>query len=1206
MFGAERKQREVIKNFLRSYRADIVCLQETKVQEMSVELARGLGVGRRWNWKALNAEGSAGGILLLWDNSRISLVDSVVGSFSVTCLLRMPENGFLWAFSGVYGPTQNSLRESFWEELGAIKGLWDCPWCVGGDFNEVLFPNERSRGGRLSNSMRRFSDILSDLELRDLPLQGGPYTWSGGLNGRAMSRLDRFLVTADWESHCNKVNQRRLPRPVSDHFPILLDTDGVRTGPAPFRFELMWLKYEGFKDILKGWWQNLHFYGSFSFILTAKLKALKGLLKVWNRDVFGKVETNKKDALHRISFWDDQEKVRGLDLEEAEDRVKARAEFKRWALMEEISWRQKSRETWLKKGDRNTGFFHRMANAHRRRNCLNNICINGRKLDKEEDIKEGLVDAFQNLLSAPGGWSPPLPDLNLNRIGIEEAASLEESFSENEIWTTISSMNREKAPGPDGFPLAFWAFCWDFVKVEVIGFFKEFHDNARFVKNLNTTFLVLIPKKQSVEDFKDLRPISLVGGLYKILTKVLANRIKRVMDKVISKSQNAFVEGRQILDAVLITNELVDSSLRRKKCGLVCKLDIEKAYDSISWEFLYKVLDKMGFGRRWLNWIKWCISTASFSILINGTLAGFFQSSMGLRQGDPLSPYLFVIGMEALSCLINRAVDGNYLSGIQVANRRGEDLSISHLLYADDTLIFCKDDIEQLKFLSWILIWFEAMSGLKINLTKSEIIPIGPVNNLVELASELGCNIGSLPTSYLGLPLGAKHKAMGVWDSIEERFRKSLAAWKTQYISKGGRITLIRSTLSSLPIYHLSLFLMPQKVCVRLERIQRQFLWGGSATEKKIPLVSWATVCSEKSKGGIGLKSFSKLNKALLSKWSWRFANDLNGLWRKAICCKFGESIGGWHTSVIRGSYGTSLWKEISKEWLSFSQSAVFVLGDGRRIKFWRDVWCGEEALCNSFPNLFNIGTNKEAKVAEIWDSREGEGCWSPTFLRSLNDWEVVEMTRFLQILHGYKLNPLGVDKLSLKNANDKGFSVKSMYKDFDVTPALDFPHRLVWNPVAPPKIGVFAWEAAWGKVLTLDQLKRRGMNFTNRCFMCKEEEETIDHLLIHCKLAKTLWNLFLSIVGISWVFPQSVLNNLLAWQGATVGKKRKRIWLAAPLCLFWNIWGARNRLVFENEAPTAQRIKANFVTNLWGWGNLSSAVNTYSVVDFFTWLGSR
>ena len=266
------------------------------------------------------------------------------------------------------------------------------------------------------------------------------------------------------------------------------------------------------------------------------------------------------------------------------------------------------------------------------------------------------MEAFQNLLSNLGGWHPILPEIALNEIWSEEATKLEEAFSEEEIWTAVTGLNSNKAPGPDGFPLAFWSFSWDFVKNEVLGFFEEFHEHSRFVKNLNATFLVLIPKKQIVEDFKDLRPINLVGGLYKILKKVLANRIKRVMNKVISKTQNAFVEGRQILDAVLIANEILDSTLRRKKCGLVCKLDIDKAYDSISWEFLYQVMGRMGFNSRWMSWIKWCISTTSFSVLINGSPAGFFQSSRGLRQDDPLSPYLFVIGMEALSCLINRVV----------------------------------------------------------------------------------------------------------------------------------------------------------------------------------------------------------------------------------------------------------------------------------------------------------------------------------------------------------------------------------------------------------------------------------------------------------------------------------------------------------------------------------------------------------------------
>ena len=209
------------------------------------------------------------------------------------------------------------------------------------------------------------------------------------------------------------------------------------------------------------------------------------------------------------------------------------------------------------------------------------------------------------------------------------------------------------------------------MKEEVMGFFKEFYQNDQFVKSLNATFLVLVPKSRTVVDLKDLRPISLVGSLYKILSKVLANRIKRVMSLVISQYQNAFVEGRQILDAVLIANEAVDYTLRGKEKGILCKLDIEKAYDHIRWDFLLKMLERMGFGPKWIRWINWCISTATFSVLINGSPAGFFWSSRGLRQGDPLSPYLFVIGMEALSCLLKRAVEGNFITGCRFGGRDG-------------------------------------------------------------------------------------------------------------------------------------------------------------------------------------------------------------------------------------------------------------------------------------------------------------------------------------------------------------------------------------------------------------------------------------------------------------------------------------------------------------------------------------------------------
>ena len=173
-------------------------------------------------------------------------------------------------------------------------------------------------------------------------------------------------------------------------------------------------------------------------------------------------------------------------------------------------------------------------------------------------------------------------------------------------------MNGDKAPGPDGFIVAFRQTCWDFVKEEIVDLFKEFYDQRSFAKRLNTTFLVLIPKKGGVEDLWDFRPISLLGGLYKLLAKVLANRLKKVLGKVVYVDQNAFVRGRQILDVSLIANEVIDFWHKRKEKGLICKLDIEKASDSINWNFLMKVLHKMGFGSPWMEWIWWYISTPNF------------------------------------------------------------------------------------------------------------------------------------------------------------------------------------------------------------------------------------------------------------------------------------------------------------------------------------------------------------------------------------------------------------------------------------------------------------------------------------------------------------------------------------------------------------------------------------------------------------------
>ena len=238
--------------------------------------------------------------------------------------------------------------------------------------------------------------------------------------------------------------------------------------------------------------------------------------------------------------------------------------------------------------------------------------------------------------------------------------------SREEITAAFMSLHPNKAPGPDGFNGLFFRSAWASIGEEIITGIKYFFDTGRLLKELNATVITLVPKGLNPSSMHDFRPISCCNTIYKCISKVIANRFKRVLPSLIDKAQSAFIKGRHISDNILLTQELMRNYHRKDSPvrGAI-KVDLKKAFDTVRWEFIFDLLLALRFPTRIIGWIRACITSPKFSLNIYGSLEGFFSSSRGIWQGDPLSPYLFVIVMDALAMIIGKKVDlaGELTSG---------------------------------------------------------------------------------------------------------------------------------------------------------------------------------------------------------------------------------------------------------------------------------------------------------------------------------------------------------------------------------------------------------------------------------------------------------------------------------------------------------------------------------------------------------------
>ncbi|CAL5323657.1 unnamed protein product [Camellia sinensis] len=564
--------------------------------------------------------------------------------------------------------------------------------------------------------------------------------------------------------------------------------------------------------------------------------------------------------------------------------------------------------------------------------------------------------------------------------------------------------NGDKPPGPDGFNLLFFQKFWKIVHQEVLLFLRDFHARSKLSYGINSSFITLILKTDNPIGLSDFRPISLVGSLYKILSKVLALRLKKVLPTIIGETQSASLGGRSVLDGVFIANEIVDGWKKSRKKGVIIKLDFEKAYDSVNWKFLASMLHNFGFGSKWVSWMTECIGTTKLSVLVNGSPTEEFSPQRGLRQGDSLSHFLFNIVAEGLNILMNRALEEGIIRGVKVGVN---EVVISHLQFADDSIIFCEADLDQIVFIKRILRCFEILSGMRINFHKSVVCGVGvEEERLVSYADILNCKVQGLPFKFLGLPLGANPGRKSTWKPVLDTIKTRLTGWKRRLLSFAGRLTLIKSVLSNLPIYYLSLFRMPCGVVREIERLEASFLWGGNDLKRKVHLVKWTEVTKSLNQGGLEIRRIKDVNASLLLKWWWRFRSEVNALWRRMVCSKYMIDEGQWLPPINSSARLSRIWGDVLAV-ASLNQPLVefFVekfqikAGKGSRIKFWYDKWLGGSCLKDEFPRLFSLSTVKDGSLSFFFERKFSSGVWNFCFRRPLCDWEKAEANRLAEVL---------------------------------------------------------------------------------------------------------------------------------------------------------------------------------------------------------------
>jgi hypothetical protein len=693
------------------------------------------------------------------------------------------------------------------------------------------------------------------------------------------------------------------------------------------------------------------------------LNQLRSRLICWGREEFGSMKNELKAMRQKL------ETIRLGSLHSGPTRAEKDL-MKRISEMlarEEAMARQRSRIQWLKEGDRNTAFFHAKAKDRARSNSISSLKRDdGSFCSNQSEMEHMAASFYKNLFKAQDNTVPELiTEFVPRKVTDAMNDHLCAPYLDAEIEQALFMMKPNSSPGPDGFTAGFYIKHWNLLKNDICRAVRGFLEGGGMPAELNSTILVLIPKIKNPQELAQFRPIALCNVLYKIASKVQANRLRPVLEEIISEEQSAFVPGRLITDNVITAFESVHYLKRKKGKTGACaiKLDMAKAYDRVEWVYLRAIMNKLGFAVCWINRIMECVESVSLSVRVNGQLSDFFRPSRGIRQGDPISPYLFLLCGEGFSSMLNH-LGPLYLSrGVRVGIHAPW---VSHLLFADDCIIFSQASAAGSERLKEILDKYKRGSGQMINPSKSAIFFSSNCSAEMKHVTHLLMNINAeaLAEKYLGLPTALGRSTEEAFEHIVTYLKNLVSPWCAKQLSAAGRETLIKAVGQAITTFSMSCFQLSATTCKKITSCLARFWWGGKENKKKMHWASWPKLAVPKTVGGMGFRDFKKFNQALLAKQGWRLIIHPNSLCARVLRGKYYHNCN--FLDATRKKNSSHVWRAILHGREALKKGLIKRIGSGRSVRIWEDPWIPSN---NGHKPLFRPPNASAIMVDELLDS---------------------------------------------------------------------------------------------------------------------------------------------------------------------------------------------------------------------------------------------